>query len=396
MTRVQGLLALLICLVVSSAPSAAQRGQGGQNWELLGRQSVGFSLGGSDTDSIRIGDNEDMYRGRAFAALRFAAAGNDVHLIRIRVIYLNGYAEELDVNQVIRRGGSLVVDLRGERSFLRQIDMTYRSNFGISINAGNISLQKATVSVFGDQIGGGAGPGLLPRPDGGWVEVDRRPVSLADERVVLGGREGLYGQLRVRNGGTPIDVSSLIVRYGNGEQERFEINQRVLRGETTGPIDLAGAQRFVDAVTVVVDPRRRSGATLLALEGTPRPGDQSTQRARDIYVERGWVLLGQKSVDFSLERDVISVDRGDDFYRDRRFRRLHIVVERYAVQISDVRVVYMNGYAEDFRLYRPIAAGSEATIDLRAERSFVRDVEIGYRGRIGVRAPATVKVYGER
>ena len=65
------------------APASAQRGPNfGDNWEMLGRQTVGF---GQDRDSIRISENEGFFRDKAFRALRFVAEGNDVTLNSITI-----------------------------------------------------------------------------------------------------------------------------------------------------------------------------------------------------------------------------------------------------------------------------------------------------------------------
>ena len=91
---------------------------------LLGEQRVGFRV---DKDTINIGQSEEWYRNRSFRSLRFRADGNDVHMMALRLVYLNGHVEQLRVDRRIKTGGDLRVDLRGDRSYLRQIEMTYRS-----------------------------------------------------------------------------------------------------------------------------------------------------------------------------------------------------------------------------------------------------------------------------
>ena len=40
-----------------------------------------------------------------------------------------------------------------------------------------------------------------------------------------------------------------------------------------------------------------------------------------------WILLGEKTVGFRVDRDVIGIGQSEDWYRDRAFRRLHLVAE---------------------------------------------------------------------
>ena len=81
---------------------------------LLGEKDVGF---GVDRDVIRIGQGEDWYRDRRFRTLHFIADGNDVHMMSVRLVYFNGFGEDFRVDQLIRQGDDLPIDLRGERSY---------------------------------------------------------------------------------------------------------------------------------------------------------------------------------------------------------------------------------------------------------------------------------------
>ena len=106
---------------------------------LLGEKRVGFRV---DRDTINIGQSEDWFRDRSFRALRFRADGNDVHMLAIKLVYLNGHVEDLRVDRRIRSGGDLNVTLRGDRSYLKQIEMTYRSRPNFE--------GQAVVKVFGE------------------------------------------------------------------------------------------------------------------------------------------------------------------------------------------------------------------------------------------------------
>ena len=58
------------------------------------------------------------------------------------------------------------------------------------------------------------------------------------------------------------------------------------------------------------------------------------QRWRERERERGWlVLLGEKSVGFGVDRDVIRIGQCEDWYRDRRFRTLHFIADRNDVHM---------------------------------------------------------------
>src|SRR3954451_12791718 len=71
--------------------------------------------------------------------------------------------------------------------------------------------------------------------------------------------------------------------------------------------------------------------------------DANAQR-RDRF-DPEWVLLGEKSVGFRVDRDVINIGQGEDWYLDRRFRQLRFVADRNDVHMISIRLVYFNGFA---------------------------------------------------
>src|SRR5688572_771917 len=112
---------------------------------------------------------------------------------------------------------------------------------------------------------------------------------------------------------------------------------------------------------------------------------QRWDRDRDRDGDRGgrgaWVLLGEKAVGFRADRDAIIINQPADWYRDRAFRRLHLIAERSDIHLMSVRLVYMNGFAEDFQVDRLIREGQDQPIDLRGDRKFLQRIEMIYRSR---------------
>jgi len=95
-------------------------GGGGDRWEELGCERVGFLI---DRDVIPVGRQEGRFR-----AIRLRVDGNRVHMMDLRVVYANGYPDDIPVRDEIRAGGQTrPLDLRGERRSIRQIEMLYRS-----------------------------------------------------------------------------------------------------------------------------------------------------------------------------------------------------------------------------------------------------------------------------
>jgi len=248
--------------VLLMQPAQAQR-ERDRDWELLGEKRVGFNV---DRDVIDIGQSEDWFRNRSYRALRFEAERSDVHMIAIRLVYLNGHAEDLRIDRQIREGGRLPIDLRGERSYLKQIEMTYRS-----------------------------------RPD--------------------------------------------------------------FRGQAV--------------IKVYGEPARR--------------------RERPVAEEggRGEVMLGEQRVGFRVDRDTINVNQSEDWFRNRSFRSLRFRADGNDVHMMAIRLVYLNGHTEDLRVDRRIRAGGDMRVELRGDRSYLRQIEMTYRSRPNFEGQAVIQVFAE-
>jgi hypothetical protein len=117
------MLSALVCTAAVMPDAMAQRRDRDgfdRRWVELGCRQVSFS--GGDRDTIRVGRRE----GR-FQAIRLAARGSDIEVVRLQVVYANGRPDELDVQRVIRRGDRTDrLDLNGRDRAIDRIDMVYR------------------------------------------------------------------------------------------------------------------------------------------------------------------------------------------------------------------------------------------------------------------------------
>ena len=135
---------------------------------------------------------------------------------------------------------------------------------------------------------------------------------------------------------------------------------RAIAGALAGVLVLA-------AVTATSAEAQRRGDDNPRSDRDDRRGDRDDRRAR----ERGWELLGEKTVGFRVDRDVINVSQSEDWFRDRRYRTLHFLAEGNDIYMIGIRLVYLNGLGEDFRVDRLIRRGEDLPMDLRGERSSV-------------------------
>jgi hypothetical protein len=225
------------------------RGRGRGEWVLLGQHSVGFRV---DRDIVRINHPEDWYRERAFRRIHLVAERNDIHLMSVRLVYMNGFSEDFPVDRLIRDGEDQAIDLRGDRRFLQQIELIYRSRPNFE--------GRAIMKVYGEPSRRG-GPGGPPPIIGGgpgeardWVELGCQQVSLFGrdrDSIRVGRREGRFKSIRLHVRGADVEMLNLTVIYANGEPDNIPVRRIIRQGDRTQPLDLRGWERSIDRVDMV-------------------------------------------------------------------------------------------------------------------------------------------------
>jgi hypothetical protein len=103
----------------SPAPSAAKPGIVEGNDVMFGYQNVGFAL---DRDVIKVGGEVGK-----FDRIRLRVLGNAIHILTLKVVYVDGEQEDIAVDADIKENAKTGwFELKGGR-FIREIQMLYSS-----------------------------------------------------------------------------------------------------------------------------------------------------------------------------------------------------------------------------------------------------------------------------
>lgn len=91
-----------------------------RDWELLGRQTVGFL---KDRDVVQVGRDDGD-----FSKIQIRVKKNEVEFSDVKVVYGNGQADDIPVRDKIAAGGQTrVIDLKGKERFIKRVEFVYRS-----------------------------------------------------------------------------------------------------------------------------------------------------------------------------------------------------------------------------------------------------------------------------
>lgn len=234
MLRLTSTISLMLMLLVSAAH--AQR-----NADLvpLGEWPVNLRI---RQDVVNVGQTEDWFRNRSFRSLVLEAERVEVHMMAIRLVYLNGYTEDVRVDEFIPKGGQLEVNLGGERSYIKHVEMIYRARPDFR-GAG-------AIKVFAEPF---------RRVDGNpgrneWAELGCQEVSLFGrdrDSIRVGRQEGRFKAIRLLVRGSDVEILDLKVIYANGQPDDISVQHLIRVGERTRPLDLKGRERSIDRVEMV-------------------------------------------------------------------------------------------------------------------------------------------------
>lgn len=124
MRSLGALAAALICTGLIAGDAEAQRDRDPRDrdrkWVDLGCKEVDFM--GTDRDVLRVGRKEGRFK-----AIRLEAKGNDVEMLDLKVVYVNGDVDDIRVRSMIKQGTrTRPLDLKGRERAIKQIEMIYR------------------------------------------------------------------------------------------------------------------------------------------------------------------------------------------------------------------------------------------------------------------------------
>ncbi len=200
--------------------------------------------------------------------------------------------------------------------------------------------------------------------------------------IDVGRREGRFESIALAVRGGHVFIGEVIVVYANNDVQRFDLRRGLRDGERTPPLNLQGRDRAIREIEIVArggrDPRIRA---VVDVFGEERRGGRDA-----------WELLGEQSVGFGVDRDVIRVGRREGF-----FSKIALEVRDNDVEILDLRVFFERGAPQDVRVREFIRAGGRTRpIDLIGRDRLIDRIEIVYRSRPNFRGRARVAIFGLR
>ena len=88
------------------------------------------------------------------------------------------------------------------------------------------------------------------KPVQDWVRLGEKVVDMkADHDVLMvTAKDGLFTALKFKVLKAPIHVKSVVIHYGNGNSQRFNINKNFPKGSQSKVLDLPGNKRIINRI----------------------------------------------------------------------------------------------------------------------------------------------------
>ncbi len=359
-------------------------------WTLLGTQEV---AGRRDRDTIMVGRQE----GR-FDKLTIVVTDSDVDLKDLTVYFANGQKwSPGGLRHTFREGQrSRAVDLPGDDRKIQKIELVYANTPGggrakVSIYAKNTRDGRPGLPPNGNP--GPMPPNMPPRPvfdSNGWTLLGTQTVRGGRDRdtIKVGRRKGGFDQLTMVVSDSDLDLQDMTIVFTNGQTWSPKVRQVFREGSRTRVIDLPGKDRTIARIDLRYANLPGGGRAKVEVYGRDvgRPAPPPFTPVK--WENKGWSLLGKKTVDGWRDRDRLNVSVA------KPLSELTFVVTGSDVQITRIIVTFANG--EKFEMSSPIVfkeGTRTAPVDMPGKLRRIKSIEFAYANLPGG-GRASVEVWG--
>ncbi|MBL7802323.1 MAG: hypothetical protein JNL02_01205 [Saprospiraceae bacterium] len=122
--------------------------------------------------------------------------------------------------------------------------------------AGLLLVAAISFSFKTAELTAGAESGLNP-----WEMLGMRRVNYGLDRdeIAVTRAEGIFTALQIRVKGSPINMHKIVVHFGNGETQEFELRENFRAGSASRVLDLPGNRRVIRKVVFWYDTKNLAG-----------------------------------------------------------------------------------------------------------------------------------------
>ncbi|HEY5945365.1 MAG TPA: hypothetical protein VIV40_07735 [Kofleriaceae bacterium] len=340
-------------------------------WTLLGGQQVG---GRKDKDTF----NVPKYEGK-FDQVQMNVLDSDLELLDMTIVFANGERWSPKIKVSFKEGSrSRAIDLPGSDRQIAKIELTYANTPGGG---------KAYVELYGRSKkiplppNGNPGPlpPNLPPPPAfdptGWTLLGTQTVngSRDHDTIRVGRKMGGFDQLTMVVTDSDLDLQDMTIVFTGGQKWSPKIKHLFKEGARSRAIDLPGKDRTITRIELAYANLPGGGKAKVELYGRDLGRPAPPPLTPVTWENKGWTLLGKKTVDGWRDRDRLNV------YIAKPFSEVMFVVTGSDVQLSNITITLGNGEKFEMPTSVTFKEGTRtAPVDIPGALRKIRSVEFAY------------------
>ena len=353
-----------------------------RGWTLLGEQTI---QGRVDRDRIDVG----RYEGR-FSKLTLVVHDSDLELLDFKITFGDRTTYEPRTNHYFREGQrTRVIDLPPNENIIRSIDLKYRNLPGGG---------RARVQVWGFKMADAPPPPPPPVKvdwdSRGWTMLGEQTIQgrVDRDRISVGRHEGRFSKITIVALDSDLELIDFVVTFNRGQAWSPNLKHYFREGQRTRVLDLPGDERTIKHIDIKYRNLPGGGRARLQVWGfkTSDAGHDAGRPGR-VWDDRGWTLLGERTVEGRVDRDKIIVGRDEG-----KFEKLMLVVLDSDLELIDFEVNFRRG-----QNWRPAVShyfresSRTRALDLPGEhRRVIKHIDIKYRNLPGG-GRARIQIWGK-
>ncbi|HEU0031616.1 MAG TPA: hypothetical protein VFQ53_13345 [Kofleriaceae bacterium] len=289
-----------------------------RGWTMLGEQTVS---GGVDSDTIRVG----RYQGK-FDKLQVVVLDSDLELLGFTITYADGTRYDPKLAQFFKEGQrTRAFDMPPAAPVIDHIDLRYRNLPG----GGRARVQvwaKGNITVT---------PPPKPVWDStGWQMLGEQQVSggVDHDTIRVPRYEGKFAKLQLVALDSDLELLGFTIVFADGTRYDPKVTHFFKEGQRTRAINMPPQIQQIDHIDLRYRNLPGGGRARVQVWG------QKIAVAEPAWDPKGWVLLGERTIDGRIDHDRIDVPK-----RAGKFTKLTIVALDSDFELIDFSVQFGRG-----------------------------------------------------
>ncbi len=244
-------------------------------------------------------------------------------------------------------------------------------------------------------------PAIITSDKTGWHKIAETTVDFKKEKdevsVLLADR---FASIQFKVIDAPIELVSLEVYYESGDKQEIPVNYSIKAKGSSKIIDLNGGERNLKKIAFVYKtiPNSKDLKAHVEIWGLKTNTDKKAASNNSgmstpsmiLTDKSGWHKIGERTVEFTKDRDVFTVIGAD------RFASIKFKVIDASIELGSLVIAYESGDKQDVKMSSLISAGTESKeIRLNGGERDLKTISFEYRTIPNQTvSKATIEVWG--